>query len=330
MTSALPLESLTKLLCCPACGEPLEWPCAPEDGKDSQQALDCRRCGASFPVVRRIPRMVGADNYAASFGFQWNRFSRTQLDSHTGQPISRDRFYRQSGWRPSELAGARVLDVGCGAGRFTEVALAAGASVVAVDYSAAVDACRSNHADAQNLLVLQADVYHLPLAPASFDFVYCFGVLQHTPRVADAFTALVRQLKPGGRLAIDVYPWSPLNLVWPKYWLRPLTRRVSPARLFALVETMVPALLPLSRLLGRVPMIGQKLKHLIPVADYAHRLPLSEEQLREWAILDTFDMFAPAHDAPQRVSTVREWFVKADLHDVEVFRAGLVVGRAAR
>jgi len=330
MTSPLPLESLTNLLCCPSCEVHLDWPRAPVDANDGRQALDCSRCGASFAIVRGIPRMVGTDNYAASFGLQWNRFSRTQLDSHTGQPISRDRFYRQSGWRPTDLAGARVLDVGCGAGRFTEVALAAGASVVAVDYSAAVDACRSNHADSKNLLVLQADVYHLPLAPASFDFVYCFGVLQHTPRVADAFNALVRQVKPGGRLAIDVYPWSPLNLVWPKYWLRPLTRRIAPTRLFALVERMVPALLPLSRLLGRVPMIGQKLKHLVPVADYAHRLPLSEAQLREWAILDTFDMFAPAHDAPQRVSTVREWFHKAGLHDVEVFRSGLVVGRAAR
>ena len=330
MTSPLAIEPLTSLLCCPSCGEHLEWPRAPADATDSRQALDCSRCGASFAIVRGIPRMVSTSNYAASFGFQWNRFSRTQLDSHTGHPISRDRFYRQSGWSPTELAGTRVLDVGCGAGRFTEIALAAGASVVAIDYSSAVDACRANHAGARNLLVLQGDVYHLPLAPASFDFVYCFGVLQHTPRVAEAFAALVRQVKPGGRLAIDVYPWSPLNLVWPKYWLRPLTRRVAPTRLFALVETMVPALLPLSRLLGRVPLIGQKLKHLIPVADYADRLPLSKSQLREWAILDTFDMFAPAHDAPQRVSTVREWFVEAGLHDVEVFRAGLVVGRAAR
>jgi SAM-dependent methyltransferase len=330
MTSLLPPERLTNLLCCPSCGEHLQWPGAPVEAADGRQPLDCSRCGASFAIVRGIPRMVSTDNYAASFGFQWNRFRLTQLDSHTGRPISHDRFYRESGWRPTDLAGALVLDVGCGAGRFTEIALAAGSSVVAVDYSVAVDACRSNHADAQNLLVLQADIYHLPLAPASFDFVYCFGVLQHTPQVADAFAALVRQVKPGGRLAIDVYPWSPLNVLWPKYWFRPLTRRLAPTRLFGLVETLVPTLLPLSRALGRVPIIGQKLKHLVPVADYADRLPLSEAQLREWAILDTFDMFAPAHDAPQRVSTVHEWFVKADLHEIEVFRSGLVVGRASR
>ena len=56
-------------------------------------------------------------------------------------------------------------------------------------------------------------------------------------------------------------------------------------------------------------------------------LPLSSRQLREWALLDTFDMLAPAHDHPQSVSTVRSWFDDAGLDGVEVFRLGLVVGR---
>src|SRR6185295_20416053 len=80
-----------------------------------------------YPIVNSIPRFVEKSNYADSFGFQWTKFRETQLDSSSGLPISADRFYSFTGWSPAQLAGKRVLDVGCGAGRFAEIALAAGA-----------------------------------------------------------------------------------------------------------------------------------------------------------------------------------------------------------
>ncbi len=46
--------------------------------------------GVRYPVVHGIPRVLpSGDNYAAAFGAQWNSWRRTQLDSHTGLPISR-------------------------------------------------------------------------------------------------------------------------------------------------------------------------------------------------------------------------------------------------
>src|SRR5207244_9916564 len=140
-------------------------------------------CGASYAIVGFVPRFVPAENYAGNFGFQWNRFSKTQLDSNTGVPISRQRLFGSSGWAPEDLAGKLVLDVGCGAGRFTEAALSAGARVVSIDYSSAVDACYNNFAPNPRLNVMQADIYALPFRPAQFDFIYCLGVLQHTPDV---------------------------------------------------------------------------------------------------------------------------------------------------
>src|SRR5438105_3395863 len=85
-----------------------------------------------YPIRDFIPRFVPASNYAESFGLQWNKFRRTQLDSYTGHPISANRFWKATAWRPEELAGQWVLDAGCGAGRFAEVALQAGAKVVAL------------------------------------------------------------------------------------------------------------------------------------------------------------------------------------------------------
>jgi hypothetical protein len=55
----------------------------------------------------------------------------------------------------------------------------------------------------------------------------------------------------------------------------------------------------MSLFIGRIPRIGPKLRHAIPVANHEPDWPLSPARVREWAILDTFDMLAPAYDHPQ-------------------------------
>ena len=324
-------RDFTRMLRCSDCASELRLEDARESrGEIEQGSLICTRCGASFPIVRFIPRFAPSENYSSSFGFQWQRFRTTQLDSHTGVPVSRTRFFKESEWSPDALKGALVLDAGCGAGRFAEVALDAGATLVALDYSQAVDACWSNFPFHPRLHLVQGDIYRLPFAPATFDFIYSFGVLQHTPDVERAFRSLVPQLKPGGRIAVDLYPATPLNYFWPKYWLRPVTKRVPRERLYRIVQRMVPLLLPASLVLGRVPRAGRKLRHLIPVVNYEGIFPLSPQQISEWAVLDTFDMLAPAHDRPQSTRTLRRWFAAAALEDVEVQRPGLVVGRGRK
>ncbi|MFZ5624070.1 MAG: methyltransferase domain-containing protein [Gemmatimonadota bacterium] len=321
---------LVELLRCPRTGGRLRLEIEEARGDVVEQGALVSEEGARYPVLNGIPRFVPADNYAASFGLQWNRFRRTQLDSHSGHPISRERFYRTTGWTRAELAGARVLDVGGGAGRFAEVALEAGANVTVLDYSLAVDACRANLGHHERLEVVQGDVYALPFARGTFDFVYCLGVLQHTPDPRGAFLALPPMLRSGGRLAVDVYARLARNALWPKYWLRPVTRRLPPERLFRLVQRATPMLLPVSRALGRVPVVGRQLRYLVPVANYEGVLPLSRTQLEEWAILDTFDMLAPAHDHPQDAATLRNWCRAAGLVDVAVERRGAVMARGTK
>ncbi len=313
--------SLIELLRCPECRSSLVT-------RDSN--LECIGCGYSFPVIKSIPRFVPASNYAENFGLQWNLFRKTQLDSQSGVPISRNRFFQFTGWKPEELAGKRVLDVGCGAGRFAEIALECGAEVVAIDYSSAVEACWQNLKSHPLLSVLQADLYKLPFERGSFDFIYCLGVLQHTPDVHRAFSALPEYLKPDGKLAADFYPKLKRNLLWPKYWLRPFTKRMNPERLFKLVQRWTPLMLAASRVVGRVPIFGRQLRYFVPVANYEGVYPLTDRQLREWAVLDTFDMFSPAHDHPQSVNTVTQWVREAGLRDYEVIRSGFVVCRGVR
>ena len=289
--------------------------------------LVCESNEHRYPIRDFIPRFVSESNYADNFGMQWNKFRQTQLDSYSGHPISANRFWKATGWHSEDIAGHWVLDAGCGAGRFAEVALHAGAKVIALDYSSAVDACYANLKHHPNLDVVQGDIYALPFPKGFFAYVYSLGVLQHAPDVAKAFAALPPMVAGGGRICIDIYEKSWKSLLLLKYWLRPVTKRIPRSRLFAVLESLVPRLLPLSRALGRVPLLGGGLKRLIPVANYVGILPLSEKQHLEWSLLDTFDMLSPAFDRPQTREIVTCWLHNAGLEEIEVLKAGHLVGR---
>lgn len=325
---------LLSVLCCPRSGQSLvlEVGTAAETpaGQIESGWLVSQDGAHRYPIRNGIPRFVPPSNYADNFGMQWNHFSKTQLDSHSGVPISADRFWLATGWRPEEIRGKWVLDVGCGSGRFAEVAAGAGAQVVALDYSSAIDACCANLGHLPNVHFVHGDVYALPFRKGFFPYVYSLGVLQHTPDVRAAFDALPPLVAPGGKLCVDYY-WKRLRTMMnPKYALRPITRRMPRDKLFEILVKRVPAMLSLSQALGRVPLIGKGLQRFVPVVDYTGIYPLSAEQLREWALLDTFDMLGPAYDNPQTAPTVRRWCQEAGISDIEILHAGHLVARGIK
>jgi SAM-dependent methyltransferase len=289
--------------------------------------IECGGCGASYPVERGIPRFVPATNYAASFGFQWNIHARTQLDSHSGRPISHDRLWAALGGK-ADMTAQRVLEAGSGAGRFTEVLMASGADVTTFDYSSAVDANAANQVPSPRLHLFQGDIFNIPLAEASFDTVVCLGVLQHTPDPEAAFISLARYVKPGGQLVVDVYARSAAALLQWKYLLRPVTRRMRKETLYRLIEAVTPPLVPVARVLRKI--LGRAGARLVPIVEYSH-LGLPPTLNVQWAILDTFDMYSPAHDHPQSLETVDRWFRAVGFEDMEVRRGpDGVVGRGRR
>ncbi|MFT3858144.1 MAG: methyltransferase domain-containing protein [Aquabacterium sp.] len=323
---------LLSLLRCPVTGQALQLVDAEyaQDGRVRSGRLVSADGSRSYPVRNHVPRFVPESNYADNFGMQWNRFSRTQLDSHSGCPISAERFWRATGWTPEDIRGKWVLDIGCGSGRFAEVALMAGAKVVALDYSTAVDACHANLGHHPGLHVVQGDIYALPFDKGTFPFVYSLGVLQHTPDVHKAFASLPPMVAPGGRLCTDFY-WRRLRtMLHTKYLLRPFTKRMPQDKLFALLEKVVPTLLGVSQALGKVPLVGRLLQRLVPVADYTGIYPLTPQQLREWALLDTFDMLGPQYDSPQSPGTIRRWMTAAGLKQIEVLQVNLLVIRGMK
>lgn len=266
-----------------------------------------------------IPRFVSDPSYTGSFGEQWNRYRSIQIDSENDLNLSAERFYRWTDWNKDELAGQRILEAGCGAGRFTQIMLDAGASVYALDMSSAVDACWRTNGPHVNLSLVQADIYHIPHPMEFFDRIFCYGVLQHTPDPRQAFASLVRLLRPEGRIAVDCYLRSSSANRWTsKYRWRPITTRLSPQTLFNIIEWYIPKWLPVDTRLARVPLIGQWLTSIIPCWNYTGFLPLQRKEIVSWAILDTFDALAPKYDQPQTLEEVASWFRQAGLSNVRV------------
>ena len=300
---------------------------------ETRSELKCAS-GCSIPVVRGIPRFVDSSNYASGFGLQWNQFRQTQLDSYTHTTISKDRLTHALGGNLEILRGRTVLEVGCGAGRFTEVMLAAGARVVAFDLWSAVEAHYANCGRQPNYFVCQADVRALPVAPNSFDFVICLGVIQHTPSPEETIAALARCVKPGGMLVIDHYgPDYPVT--FSRRWLRSLLLRLPPASAKSLALSLSRALLPLHRL-GWSQKRGRwrwrrQLQKFSPLVDYYDVYPqLGEKILTEWALLDTHDTLTDYYKHLRSVEQIDRCLIACGLVDTETKYAGNGVEARAR
>jgi SAM-dependent methyltransferase len=210
-----------------------------------------------------------------------------------------------------------ILEVGSGAGRFTEQAISTGAMVTSIDSSQAVDVNYELNGSSSNLLLVQGDIFAMPFPKDFADRLFCFGVLQHTPDPSGAFVQLVDHLKPGGHLSIDVYRRVPglKSLFFTKYWARVISTRVPPQRLYAFCDRYTRLMWPLT---GKLNKLNPALSMLLLVADYRGVYPLSNASYLDWAILDTFDMLSPKYDQPQSFDTVRRWFQEGGFRDIEI------------
>lgn len=303
--------------------------------------LVCPR-GCVVPVEGGVPRFTASESYAAGFGLQWTAHATTQLDSATGTRISRDRLARCVGGL-EQVAGRSVLEVGCGAGRFTEVLLDAGARVLACDLSRAVEANLANFRGRSGHFVCQADIMRLPVAAGSFDVVVALGVLQHVPRPEAAIAALAAALRPGGLLALDHYApppgagraWRAAAALAPRSVLRHVLLRLPPPLAQSAAAGITRALLPLHRVLWRrgpvVDRVRRTVRRVSPVVDHYDRLPeLSRGQLAEWAILDTHDALTDRYKHLRTADEVRDMMAAGGLVEIEVAYAGNGVEARAR
>lgn len=303
----LPSE-VVAILRCPMCGEKLR----PQD-----QGLVCANSDHVFPTVRGVTRFVDKHNYAGSFGFQWHRHAQTQLDN-AHETESESTFRKRTGFTPDELRGKLVLDVGCGMGRFAEVASRWGARVVGVDLSSAAEVAAENLANRQGSCFFQADAFALPFAPESFDVIYSIGVLHHTPDCEKAFKGLTRFLKPGGTIAVWLYSgynkWYRFSDLYRKF-----THRLPRNVLHSICYLAVPKYYVYHGIRS-IPLIGRPTSGL-----FHHVFPSSLHPNPKVRVLDTFDWYSPKYQSKHTYEEVFRWFESCDLESLNVLHEPIAV-----
>lgn len=304
-------RDLNDLLCCPSCrGDLTLHDETPEQPEVESGQLLCRACNIAYPIVRGIPRFVGSDKYVGSFSYEWNRWNKVQLDMANGRRESEDTFAQKTGFTPEELKGKLVLDVGCGAGRFLDVASRWGARVVGVDLSFAVEASHQNVGSRDTVAVIQADVFHLPFRPETFDAIFSIGVLHHSRDTREAFLQLPKLLKNGGDLSVWLYYYTDqlynaASDFWRAVW-RPFPTWAVYAWCWLIVTLF--SWLWTRPVMSRTPWI-----HLRRI------LPVNTHPDRQWRILDTFDWYSPRYqDKDCSPARVIGWCREGAIHDVQI------------
>lgn len=300
--------AVLEILRCPSCSSRLN-----PDGEN----LRCSGCATVFPRVNGVIRFVDTQKYAGTFGFQWKKYALTQMDS-ASNPVSEVDFRRRTGFTPEDLNGKLVLDVGCGMGRFAELASRWGARVVGVDLSEAAEVAAHNLADRESVTIFQADVFSLPFAPESFDIIYSLGVLHHTPDCERAFKLLPPLLKPGGMIGLWVYSaytnWYRFSDIY-----RKVTHRLPEPWLHALCQIARP-LYYIHSGLRAIPIVGRPASGLL-----RYLLPTSMDPSPETRVLDTFDWYSPKFQSKHTYEEVFRWFEDSGLESLRVLHEPIAV-----
>jgi ubiquinone/menaquinone biosynthesis C-methylase UbiE/uncharacterized protein YbaR (Trm112 family) len=266
-----------------------------------------------YPIVNGIPRFEAGD-YASSFGKQWARWPKLQFDSENeGKPMEGhttkmwDSITRFEG-TPSE--GEVVVDMGCGSGRFVEVARKRGFKVIAIDYSSAVEQTAEAFRDDPDVLVCQASALELPIAEGVIDGAYSIGVLHHTPDPEAGVKEAFRVLKTDGWFGLNVYYQGgsydlPMVTVLRKFFnfVKPVFG-YAPALFYSYCAAWISR--PLCRLIRPLyPLFFRQVLPFMLLPDW------------KWTVLDTFDSVTPSYQSTHKTREVFEWFRDAGFEGLE-------------
>jgi|SRR6185436_1930677 len=260
-----------------------------------------------YPIINGIPRFVEYKDqgYSKNFGYQWRKWPRIQFEAENkNKPMeghTRKMWEMITGHTATntQFEGQVVLDMGCGSGRFTDVARSKGAKVIGIDFSLAVESAQENFKNDPDVLIVQGDLLHLPIKAQSIDGAFSIGVLHHTPDPPGGVSQAVEVLKNGGWFALSVYEkngfYDKANVqlvrkFFKKLW--PYFKHYPPLiySYFAVYLLSPFTTVPYNEnFLGRFPF------PFIKLAD------------KKWSLLDTFDSVTPSYQSGHTLDEILQW-----------------------
>jgi SAM-dependent methyltransferase len=239
------------------------------------------------------------------FGQEWTAFRQDTLADSEKSELFRKYFSLVDfSQRPG-----RVLDFGCGSGRWSGMVAPLAGELVASDASAAALQIARENVLASNVRFVRATPDNLPFPDEYFDLIFSLGVLHHVPDTSGAIASLAKKLRGGGTLLLYLY----YRFDNRSAWFRVLWRVTDIAR-----RGISKLPFPLRRALAEVIALGV----YWPLARLARHLPVP----RSWPLRFYADhsLYVMRTDALDRFGTgLEKRFTKAEIISMAT-AAGLV------
>ncbi|MGQ0810065.1 MAG: class I SAM-dependent methyltransferase [Nitrospiraceae bacterium] len=279
-----------------------------------------------------------------AFGFKWRQRKtfegNAMLANMRAWLMERYGNVAESQWIKEHGKQPLILDAGCGAAMsalelFGDVL--GKARYLGVDISTAVDVAAARFAEKGVAAgFLQTDLSQLPLSPGSVDVIFSEGVLHHADSTEQAFSALAKLLKPGGRFLFYIYRKKGPVREFTDDYIRDQLQAMPPEQAW---EAVMP-LTKLGKLLGdlnievdvpesidllRIPAGKINLQRFFywHVFKAYHRPELTIDELNHI----NFDWYAPRNAHRHTVEEVRDWCAKASfiIERERVEEAGITI-----
>ena len=253
------------------------------------------------------------DDYTKNFGKQWKNYNKIQIDSFNNFDISKNFLKKIIFSEIENLKGKNILEIGCGAGRFTEYLAPISNICVSIDLSSAIYYNVAKNSN--NLFLVKADFLKL-ISKKKFDVVICRGVLQHTPNPFHSILKLYEFVDKKGVVFFDIYSTPKIGLLHPKYFFwRPLINKFFTYENFEIfLKKNIKMLLSIKRKIKYIFFNSNFISDIfIPIWDYKDKLVLNEKQLEDWAILDTLDGIYAKYDNPIKKKKLLKFLKKNNI-----------------
>ncbi len=239
------------------------------------------------------------DQYTSNFGKQWRDYRDVQIDSLNNFDLSYQYLNKMLFDNVNILKGKTILEIGSGAGRFTEYLSQYCKLCVSVDLSSSIYHNVAKHNN--NVILIKSDFNKL-LANKKFDLVFCRGVLQHTPDPIKSILKIHSFAKKDGYIFFDIYKLPKLGYLHPKYFFwRPIIKSFVKYENFEkFLNNNINLILKIKRIIKLIFFKSNFISDsIIPIWDYKGKYNISDNLLQKWSILDTLDGIYAKYDYPQ-------------------------------
>jgi SAM-dependent methyltransferase/uncharacterized protein YbaR (Trm112 family) len=316
------LTELLDILVCPECRTDLTLEVV--DGTMENIVagfLVCRDCSSRYPVDDDIPFFApeivhgGVRNQQSTYSTWWDRYHD---EASVVDESHRDFFYNSLRIKAEEIEGKRVLDAGCGNGRFSfVVSRYQPRLLVAFDVSSGVLHARkaiSRHNPKAQVGFVQGDITRPPFRAEVFDIVFSWGVIHHTPRAEETFSIISQLVVPGGTLGVYVYEFHPLYR-----W------RNQPILLFAYLRSLL-LIRPLRAVCSHLPapvvhalfLPVYHLEKILDIGVVGCHGPPQERWSKQRYFRVVIDRFKTRYASEHQLEEVLQWFHQAGYDQVVV------------